>query len=223
MEDRVEWEQAVGRIVDYLDGWILMKEGPRDSSLYLFGPNDTRVLASRPWNQKDKIEFSVSPDNGLYAFEKYAADEHRPKAAVSIDRDPKAAAKDVKRRCLGPAVPYVQELREKKAASDAVNTARFRTLDTLADACGGRVVGQYNHPAEMEKPMDASARRGEHGGPSVKVSLTYGEMVDSDTYIYGPDRVKMEIDYLGQQDAADLLRWLRFRLWPENGQQGKLL
>jgi len=217
MEDRVR--ERVEPIVAHLDDWVIANgDGPRDRAVYLVGPENTRVLVSQPWNQNNRIEFSISLDAGLYNFEPYNKD-NRPQATVSASREPMAAAKDVKRRCLDPAIPYVRELREKKAESDAVNNARLRLLEALASACGGKVFGQYGQPAE--KPMESSARRGEHGNPSVKASLTYGKRVDQDTD--GPDRVKMEIDYLSQRDATDLLRWLRFRLWPENGQQGRLL
>ena len=212
--------QSVEAITAHLSGWkVSVGDGPRDNALYLIGPENVMVLASSVWNQNGRIEFSPSLGD-LYNFEPYQAPD-RPSATVSADRDPKAAARDIKRRCLDPVVPYILTLREKKAQSDAVNTARLQSLQGLADACGGKVAGPYNHP--VDNPMEASAVRGEYGMPSIKAGLTYGKMLDLDTHTYGPDRVKMEIDYLDMEDALALLRWLRFRLWPENGQQGHLL
>ena len=219
MGENGELRAKAREVAAWLEGWAISNgDGPRDNTVYLVGPVNVQVLVSRPWNQKGRIEFSVSPDPGLHEFRPYNDDS--PSAGVSADREPQSIAKDIKRRCLDPAVPYVLALREKKAAKDRIDAARFALLERMAQACGGRVVGRYNHPAE--KPMESSVRRGEYSNPMVKAELTYGKMLDLDTHTYGPDRVKMEIDYLSQEDAIALLSWLRLRLWPENGEQGQL-
>ena len=209
--------QAVGYIAAHLPEWNLLDEGPYDNAAYLEGPSGVRVRVSGRWDES-RLNFSISLENGLYNFEPYQA--KRPEAGVSMDRDPKAAAKDVKRRCLDPAVPYVLELRDKKAKSDAVKNARWTLLETLAEASGGKVIHSYN---DSEDPLRADVRRGNHDHPSIEMEVTSGECLNFQTYEYGPDRVNVEIRHLEMADALALCQWLRFQLWPENGQQGTLL
>ena len=202
--------ESVALIAAHLEGWeVSGEEGPRSNACYLVGPEDTRVTVSQPWNEKGKLEFGVSLEPGLHDFEAHRST--RPSCKVSADRDPAAVARDVKRRCLDMAVPYVQELREKRRIHDAERAARRLLIDGLAAALGG----DTERARHDDDPMEAKARRGAYDDPEASAKLVSGPIIDTQTWEHGPDRVEMELKRLPFDLALDLCAWLRARLWPE--------
>lgn len=215
MDEQVQ--EALVKIADHLDDWQLLDEGPRSGSFYLLGPHNVKVFASQDWNDKDKLSFQVAPDHGLRPFEAYNAE--KPQAGVSAGRDPAAIAKDVKRRCLDLAVPYVLALREKKKIGDAKDNARWDKLAILAASIGGQVSKGLH---KQDEPMEAKAGRGDYPGMTAWAKLRSSHVLQEGDRETLPDQVDIELNSLPMDVAQDLLAWVRLRLWPENGEQARL-
>jgi len=209
--------ESLKKLTDHLDDWQLLEEGPRSGVFYLSGPHDVRDYVSQVWDDKGKLSFQVSPDQGLHEFETYNAD--KPQASVSVSRNPVSAAKDVRRRCLDPSIPYVLALRKKKAASDARDNEQWDKLALLATSVGGQI---FKGLHTKDTPMEVKAGRGDYPNIEVRAKLRSDQAYRDGEWITSPLRIDITLDRLPFELACDMLAWLRLRLWPENGEQGRL-